>query len=350
MLNALLKKYNDHRKEKYFQSPLFHAKQDYAFVGFGVHSMTALYPILRHYNIRLKYICTKHADWKKQLSPLFPNCIFTHDLNDIIGDASVSGVFVCAAPEAHYDILTRLMEAGKPVFVEKPPCRALSELANLQKFNREVICKIGLQRRHWPGNKAILKKCKNATSYIYQFQTGPYPQGDPFTGLFIHPLDYSRFLFGPAQLQSFSKRQDEKGITLQLHLTHPGGTSGLLHLSTHYTWNPPLECLTVNTKDESLTIQYPTSVTGKQMPFRILNTPAERLMRQTIATKEYFSGTPTLVPTLETNTLLIQGFLAEIEDFITLVENPGVSKSEINDLGSLVNVYELFQLLSVSHL
>jgi virulence factor len=350
MLNALLKRFNQHRKEKYFQNPLFHAQKDYAFVGFGIHSMTSLYPILRHYNIRLKYICTKSADWKQQLSPLFPGCIFTHDLNPILTDSSVAGVFVCAAPEVHNEILTRLLSAGKSVFVEKPPCQTLAQLRELQQINPTAICKIGLQRRHWPGNKPILKKCKNAANYIYQFQTGPYPQGDPFTELFIHPLDYSRFLFGPAQLQSFSKNKDDKGITLQLHLTHPGGISGLLHLSTHYTWNPPLESLTVNTKDESLTIQYPLSVTGKQMPFRILNTPAERLMRQTIATREYFSGLPTLVPALETNTLFAQGFLAEIEDFVTLVENPGGIKSEVNDLASLINVYELFHLLSVSHL
>jgi virulence factor len=350
MLNALLKKFNDHRKEKYFQSPLFHAHKDYAFIGFGVHSMTALYPILRQYNIRLKYICTKRADWKKQLSPLFPNCTFTHDLNDIISDASVGGVFVCADPDAHYDILTQLLKAGKSIFVEKPPCQTLAELHELQKFNREAICKIGLQRRHWPGNKPILKKCKNATSYLYQFQTGPLSQGDPFTQLFIHPLDYARFLFGEPLLQSFSKHQDDNGITLQLHLLHPGGCSGLLHLSTHYTWNPPLESLTVNIPGESLTIQYPMSVTGRSMPFRIMNIPTERLMDRPLTIKEYWSGTPTLTPALETNSLYTQGFLPEIEDFVARVENsdartstPGTSGD--NDLASLFSVYELFHAL-----
>jgi virulence factor len=345
MLNALLKRFNHHRKEKYFESPLFHAQKDYAFVGFGIHSMTSLYPILRQYNIRLKYICTHSSDWNKQLSPLFPDCTFTHNLNDIITDSSIAGVFVCAAPEAHYDILTRLLKAGKSVFAEKPPCQTLTELTNLQLINPAAICKIGLQRRHWPGNKPILKKCKNAKSYIYQFQTGPFPQGDPFTELFIHPLDYARFLFGDPQLQSFSKHQDDSGITLQLHLLHNGGISGLLHLSTHYTWNPPLECLTVNGNDESLTLQYPISVTGKQMPFRVMNIPAERLMNRPLITKEYWSGTPTLTPALETNTLYTQGFLNEIEDFVARVENPGTDAAEANDLGSLTPIYELFQAL-----
>ena len=101
MLNALLKRFNDYRKDKYFQRPLFHAQREYAFVGFGIHSMTTFYPILRHFNIRLKYICTKSSDRQAQLSPLFPNCAFTHDLNTIIADNTIAGVFVCTTPEAH---------------------------------------------------------------------------------------------------------------------------------------------------------------------------------------------------------------------------------------------------------
>jgi virulence factor len=353
MLNALLKKFNHHRKEKYFQNPLFHAQKAYAFVGFGIHSMTTLYPILRHYNIRLKYICTQATDWSKQLSPLFPGCNFTHDLGTITRDTSVAGVFVCTAPEAHYSILTELLTAGKSVFVEKPPCQTLPELRELHRINPAAICKIGLQRRHWPGNLTVLKKCSRAKNYLYQFQTGPFPQGDPFTELFIHPLDYARFLFGDPRLQSFSKQQDDKGITLQLHLRHPGGCSGLLHLSTHYTWNPPLETLTVNLPDESLTLQYPTSVTGKQMPFRVMNIPAERLMNRPLNAKEYWSGVPTLTPSLETNTLDTQGFLSEIEDFVARAENSGARNPDSrtpnpagnNDLASLFSVYELFHTL-----
>jgi virulence factor len=346
MLNALLKRYNHYRKEKYFQSPLFQAQKQYAFVGIGIHSITAFYPLLRHFNIRLKYITTKNSDWKGNLAPLFPGCIFTHDLQTIIDDNEVAGVFVCATPEAHFDLLTRLLQARKPVFVEKPPCRTLPQLRQLHAIDPAAICRIGLQRRHWPGNDSITNKCRNATSYLYQFQTGPLAQGDPLTELFIHPLDYSRFLFGDAKLISFSRHKDDKGITLQLHLTHPGGTSGLLHLSTHYSWNPPHECLSVNTRDESLTIQYPTSVTGKRLPFRVMNIPSERLLDQHATTKQYYSGAPTLVPALETNTLLVQGFLPEIEDFISLVENPGKTKpGEANDLATLVNIYELFHSL-----
>jgi virulence factor len=346
MLKALFKRYKHYRKEKYFRSPLFGARKQYAFVGFGIHSMTSFYPVLRHFNIPLKYVVTKDSQWQNSLSPLFPGCTFTHNLEAILTDDTIAGVFVCASPEAHYDILTPLLKAGKSVFVEKPPCQTLAQLRHLQQLNPAAICKVGLQRRYWPGNRHITDKCRRASTYLYQFQTGSYPQGDVLTELFIHPLDYARFLFGEPRLRSLSKHEDRKGITLQLHLTHPGNISGLLHLSTHHTWNPPVECLMVQTPGESLTIQYPGSVSGKQMPLRVLDIPTERLVHSPVQTKEYFSGNPTLVPDAHTNTFLIQGFLPEITRFITLVEAGDGSAAERNDLASLSGIYELMQNLA----
>lgn len=344
MLNALLKRYNHHRKEKYFQSPLFHSQKNYAFIGFGIHSMTNFYPLLRHFNVRLKYICTKTSHWEQQLSPLFPGCSFTNDLQDILLDDSISGIFICASPESHYSILKEVLKSGKAVFVEKPPCITLSQLHDLVKITTATICKIGLQRRYWPGNIQALKKSREAASYVYQFQTGAYPQGDPFTELFLHPLDYCRFLFGESTLKSFSKHLDNRGLTLQLHITHPGNISGLLQLSTHYSWNPAFECLSVNGKKESLIIQYPYSVTGKPTPSRIMNIPAERLLRQPTIVKEYYSGGPSLIPALETNSYVAHGFLAEIETFITLVENSDAARpGTINDLPSLLGIYGMIE-------
>jgi virulence factor len=355
MLNALLKRYNHFRKEKYFQAPLFHARKKYAFVGFGIHSMTVFYSLLRYFNVPLKYICTKSTDWKEKLSPLFPGCTFTHDLDAIINDPEIAGVFVCTSPEAHYDILTKLLKAGKPVFVEKPPCQTLIQLHDLHRIDPSAICIVGLQRRYWPGNDRIIKKCRSVRNYIYQFQTGPLAEGDPITELFIHPLDYARFLFGDPKSMSVSKHQDDKGITFQLHLKHSNGCSGLVHLSTHSSWNPPLECLTFNTNNETFTLQYPASVTGKKLPFRPMNIPTERLMNQSPTLKEYYNGAPTLTPALETNTLHVQGFLSEIERFVTLVEATPAAGSvttrtregqdDANDLPSLFSIYELFEAL-----
>jgi virulence factor len=347
MLDALLKKYNRRRKQQYFQSPLFQTRAQYAFVGVGMHSLNNYYPILRYFNVPIKYICTRQSDWSRQLAPLFPAAVFTHDISQVVNDPAVAGVLVCADPDEHYRLAELVLRSGKALFIEKPPCRQLHEMQKLMGSHPQAICKVGLQRRHWPANKGIIKKCARAISYVYRFQTGSYPQGDPLTELFIHPLDYAHFLFGNSSLQSLTVRRDNAGITAQLHLRHANDLSGLIELSTHYTWNDPIEQLSVNTEAESLLIEYPGSVHGSIKPARVLHLPTERLFRQPKVTRQYYNGGPSLIPATEYQTLITQGFYGAVESFVTLAE--GSDSREIrSDLPSLINTYELLEKINTA--
>ncbi|HTR27893.1 MAG TPA: Gfo/Idh/MocA family oxidoreductase [Puia sp.] len=345
MLDALLKKYNRRRKQQYFQSPLFHARKSYAFVGVGMHSLNNYYPLLRYFNVPVKYICTRQSDWSNQLSPLFPAAVFTHNISQVINDPAVAGVFVSADPDEHNRLATAVLQSGKALFIEKPPCRQLDELRQLAGSHPQAICKVGLQRRHWPANPGIKKKCSRALSYIYRFQTGSYPQGDPLTELFIHPLDYCHYLFGDSFLQSLTVRRDSAGVTAQLHVGHANDLSGLIELSTHYTWNDPVEQLSVNTGAESLLIEYPGSVQGSPKPARVLHLPTERLFRQPRVTRQYYNGGPSLIPAMEYQTLITQGFYGGVESFVRLVEG-GDHRESRSDLPSLITTYELLEKIN----
>ncbi|GAC1429084.1 MAG: Gfo/Idh/MocA family oxidoreductase [Chitinophagaceae bacterium] len=347
MLKILFKKYNQYRKEKYFQSPLFGTKKKYACIGIGIHSLTNIYPVLRHFNIQVKYICTRSTDWSKAVAQLFPGCIFTNDMQAILNDTEIEGVFVSASPEAHYGLLYVLLKAGKKVFIEKPPCHSLTELNTLVSINKHSVCKAGLQRRYWPGNQYLLQPTTKIRSYIYQFYFGPYPQGNVFYELFIHAIDYCVFLFGDFTILSNTFQKDSQGITLQLHVKHSGGIAGMMELSSHYSWNDPVESMSIQCADELLTVRYPLQVTGLQKPKRVLNIPVERLYRKPIITKNYFSVSSLLVPALELNTLVLQGFYKELETFIQIVESDHNSCNG-NDLVGLVPVYKILDDLNES--
>jgi virulence factor len=344
MISALLNKFNTLRKEKLFNTPLYKAQQGYAFIGVGMHSLTNLYPILRHFGIRLHYICTKNSSWNKEMASLFPGCHFTNNVSDILQDPAVTGVFLCTKAEAHFGLLTQLLNSGKPVFVEKPPCYSLEQLEQLTKLNPQGICKVGLQRRYWPANKHLVKKVPKVKSYIYRFHFGSYLQGDPFTELFIHALDYCDHLFGNYTLQSFSKNKDNNGLTVQLHVRHQGNISGLIELSTHFSWNAPTDILEINSSDEALTVQYPILVEGLQKPKRIMNIPTERLLQQPIVRKTYFTTGNLLTPVAELNTLVLQGFYHEMEAFIQLTEGmPNANKLVKNDLPGLKPIFNIIE-------
>jgi len=342
MAHALFTKLNQIRKKKYFDS-LFKPRKKYAFIGVGIHSLTNLYPLLHYFGVDLKYICTEKSSWEK-MNYFFPASRLIHSLKDITADEEIEGVFVSASPQSHYNILIELFKSGKKVFVEKPPCSNLSELSNLVNLSKNNVCKVGLQRKYWPGNELVHKNIQSAKTYIYQFHFGPYLHGDPFTELFIHALHYCIHLFGEYAISSFSHKKNNKSITTQIHVEHKKGISGLIELSTDFSWTAPTDHLSVNCEGEILEIGYPAFVKGYPKPRRLFNIPAERLLHQPVLSKEYFSIQNLIIPAVELNTLMLQGFYNEINTFIKITENK-ISDQPINDLPELIEVYRVIEEL-----
>ncbi|PVD53913.1 hypothetical protein DC498_00505 [Terrimonas sp.] len=344
MLNSLVKKYNSLRKRKMLNNPLFSTKKKYAFIGAGIHGLSNLYPVLSHFNITLKYICTNSGKEYSALKKNFPGCIFTNNIHYLLNDAEVEAVFVCSDPQTHFGIVSMLAKAGKKIFVEKPPCQTPEELETLLKITDLNICKVGLQRRYWAGNKYIFKKIKSAKSYTYKFLLGTYPNGNPYTELFIHALDYCSFLFGRFTIASFSKQEYEGGLTVQIHAVHDNGITALIEMSTHFSWNNPSDVLTISCSEEIITAQYPVSVKGTKKPARFLNLPTERVLSQPETIKEYFSTGNLVMPVKEMNTLVLQGFYKELETFILLAESEN-NVWDANDLKGLTDLYKILHTL-----
>jgi virulence factor len=340
MIKALLKRFRKYRKSKYFSSPLFHTRKKYAFIGVGMHSLSNLYPVIRHYGIDLKYICTHSSSWENEMRRMFPNADFINAPQQIFSDSEVQNVFISADPSSHYQLLIDAFVAGKNVFVEKPPCSSLAALKELINASEGKVCRIGLQRRYWPANKYIVNKIKSALTYNYTFHTGSY-FGDDLTELFIHPLDYCITLFGNADILSLSVNKDETGRTIQLHLKHENGITGLVECSTQFSWNATKECMQVNCRRETIDLHYPVLAAGEKKALRIMNLPAERIMNQPVITKQYFSANNFILPVAELNTIYLQGFLPEIESFVKIVENE-TGGALINDLPGLLNLYSIF--------
>lgn len=312
-----------------------------------MHSLANFYTLLHHFGIRLKWICTASSDYSREMLNLFKDCHFTHDIGDIIADDEVEGIFLCSSPSSHFEILSSLLVSGKKIFVEKPPCQTLSELKKLIDLSKNTTCKVGLQRRYWPGNKTFAKKVSSALSYNYTFHFGNYILGDPYTELFIHALDYCSCLFGNYIVKSSQCFSYSKGLTTHLLTEHTNGIKGIIELSTHYSWDDPTDIISVNCINEALTIQYPQLVKGSQKPRRVFGVPIERIWPTPRVIIEYFSTKNLILPVPDMNTLFIHGFYNEIKTFIELVEKKSVQTNQ-NDLPGLLTVYEVITQLKAN--
>ncbi len=343
MLGKLIDRYKNYRKQSYLNKHDSY-KHHYAFVGVGNHSISNLYPAIDFLGVPLKMICTRTETNATKMAGRYNGATGTDNLDNIIKNDAIKGVFVCSDPSTHYEITKKLLEGGKSVFVEKPVCMTRQELDTLTKIGNKNNCLVGVQKRYSAINKVLKKQLGDVISYNYRYVTGAYPEGDEVLDLYIHPIDNIIFLFGKIKDLSIKKAGAEKGKTTYLLLTeHASGVKGSVELSTAYSWNTPVDQLYVSTSNTLFDANYPYHLEGTSKQKDLFGIPLEKVLKRPVK-KEVYYDVNGFVPIKENNSLVVQGYLAEIETFVNLVE--GGKNTNLSAPQDLVETYRVMELLS----
>lgn len=319
-------------------------KGKYAFVSIGSHSMNNLYPVLDYLHVPLKYICCKSTNKLSLIETAFPHIHATTSLDEILEDAEIKGVFVSASPNTHFSIASKVIEYNKALFIEKPPCQNTEELMRLVELQKQkdVLAVVDLQKRCTPAVQSLkreLSKCKGTMTYNLKYLTGAYPEGDSLINLFIHPLDVVVYLFGNAEVRY---AENIGGHTLMLMLKHTNVT-GILELSTGYTWTDAQECMTINTNRGIYTLENMDSLIFQQKPYSFCGVPLEKVFKHKKVTVELF-GRNNFIPISQNNQVFTQGYYSAIKRFVDAVE--GTEHSVPHSLHTCVSTYSLIDSIN----
>ncbi len=344
MIGRVIDRYKQIRKQKFLKK---HHRYNckYAFIGVGNHSISNLYPCIDYLRVPLKYICTRKKINAELMAQRYIDCTGIDEIEIILNDDSIKGVFVCAAPQAHYTIVSKLLKAGKKVFVEKPPCQTYEEFKNLLSIPHGAKnCVVGLQKRYATIYRLLSEDVKQVKSYNYRFLTGSYPEGNAFLDLFIHPIDILFHLFGPAELNGVQRQMIGKDSTIQLMLKHQD-VLGMLELSTNYSWKDPKEeflMLTTKGSYQSLGINHLEFTPNTP---NVMGVPLEKAFDLNPSKKILFNNSG-FVPVASNNNLYTQGYLPEIESFVSLVE--GVEGDVASALSDIEPTYNFIDKLTMN--
>lgn len=323
--------------------------QQYALVGIGNHCVSNLLPVIQYLQLPLKYICCTSEKKAKLISQKYKGVKGTTSLHHILNDDTVSGVFVAANPHAHSQIASEVIKAGKSLFIEKPPCeneRELNSLIDTVKLYGSQHIVVGLQRRFAPATQILQKRLRSEGKrhYHYRYLTGLYPEGDALLDLFIHPLDYVTFLFGKAKIKVVeTMTSKDGGQTLFLMLEHQNIT-GMLELSTDYSWQDAQEQLSISTDNGQYLLDRMERLDFAPRHSAILGIPLEKIF-QNKATIVNLYGRNGFVPTIGNNQIISQGFFSEIQVFADMVEN----KRDDDHAFDLESVKQVYTLMSKIH-
>ncbi|ROT02957.1 Gfo/Idh/MocA family protein [Lepagella muris] len=339
LTNKLIRRWKSYRNQKMLQSP-YSAR--YAFVGVGNHALQNLYPVLQYLGIRLKYICCKTPGKLQQVEQRF-NVAATTSLDDVLNDDEVKGVFVCVSPESHFHICKRIIEAGKYLFVEKPPCQTITELESLIGLDVKQKVVVGMQKRYSPYIQTLKEKLKShdMISYNMVYRTGAYSEGNPYTDLFIHAVDLSVFLFGKVEIRDFQLRERNGAATIQMLLSH-GNVMGFIELSTAFSWSNPEEKLRINTTEGEYRLIGMERLCHYPHPKKCLGVPLEKIGIHTVS-EQIIAERNNFNPLLVNNQLYSQGFLSEIQAFAEFVECSGKNYSPLSNLKETYRIMDAIQ-------
>ncbi|MCK1798962.1 Gfo/Idh/MocA family oxidoreductase [Streptomyces sp. XM4193] len=117
------------------------------------------------------------------------------DLDSLL-ESGLDAAFVHASTEAHPELVTGLLEAGVPTFVDKPLAYSLAESERLVRLaqSRSLPLTVGFNRRHAPGYAQCLDHARDLI--VLQKHRVSLPE-DPRTMVFddfIHVVDTLLFL------------------------------------------------------------------------------------------------------------------------------------------------------------
>ena len=79
----------------------------------------------------LAWICDTDAARRAEYAERYPGARATGAFADVLADDSVEAVVIATPVPTHYDLAKQALEAGKHVFVEKPPAMRGDEMEEL---------------------------------------------------------------------------------------------------------------------------------------------------------------------------------------------------------------------------
>ena len=89
----------------------------------------------------LAWLCDLSPDLLDQFGARYPGAKTSENFDDLLQDESLQAVVVATPVTTHFDLARRALEAGKHVFVEKPPALSAAEADELVSLaeNRGVV-------------------------------------------------------------------------------------------------------------------------------------------------------------------------------------------------------------------
>ena len=248
------------------------------------------------------------------------------DHRDMLDKAKIDCVIVCLHPRLQADVAIECLDAGKHVFVEKPPSETLADALRLRRAaecNDRNVGVAFMKRFSLPYLRAQeisqLPQFGQLSMYEARFTYGQYPVEvyNFLNGFGVHHLDLPRFFMG--EIETVQAERVSRGAGLDgyaITLRFASGALGLLNINcletTFTNWSERL------------------SISGVGSSVFVENW--RRVVAFVAGEQEARYWEPEdIQPTDDANNLHLHGFVGEIRDFVASVAEGRKPAADLDD-------------------
>jgi predicted dehydrogenase len=192
----------------------------------------------------LAWLCDLDESQHEGLAQRYPQARLTAKLDDVLADDSVEAVVIATPVPTHYELARRALEAGKHVFVEKPPAMRGAELEELCELSEEraLVLMPGHLLLYHPGVKKLKEIVDSGelgdVLYVYgnRQNLGTFRTNEnALWSLGVHDLSVLLYLLEeePSEVRAHGNAFLTGGVedVVFCYLNFPSGKMAHMHLS-----------------------------------------------------------------------------------------------------------------------
>ncbi|MDZ4251832.1 MAG: bi-domain-containing oxidoreductase [Sulfuritalea sp.] len=251
-------------------------------VGSGNYATAVLIPAFKAAGARLKVVASSAGVSGLHAGRKFGFEQTTTDTAGVLGDFAVNAVVITTRHDSHAGLVIDALKADKHVFVEKPLCLTLDELASIEAAAATSAGRVmvGFNRRFAPQVqriKQLLAGTGGPKAFVMTVNAGAIPAehwtqdsevgGGRIIGEACHFIDLLRFLAGAPIVEW--RRTDMAAATqdtLSLQLSFADGSIGTVHYFANGPKSFPKERLEVFAGGRALQLDNFRRLTGFGWP------------------------------------------------------------------------------------
>lgn len=270
------------------------ASASVSFIGSGNYATGVLIPAFKAAGARLRSVASSSGVSGVHAGRKFGFEEATTDVDRIFVDPETDALVVATRHDSHARFVLKALDAGKPMFVEKPLCLTLEELAQIQEKYTALadrgsalpLLMVGFNRRFAPQvqkTKNLLSTVPGPKSFIMTVNAGAIPAshwaqdkvagGGRIVGEACHFIDLLRFLAG-AVVSRYSvvsmSAVSKDSVTISLEFAD--GSIGAIHYFANGSRSFPKERLEIFSGGRVLQLDNFRRLTGFGWPgFKKMN-------------------------------------------------------------------------------